>query len=76
MKTAYEHSVETIEFLKKNGYLIRADADTGLREAKQVMSVYGMYYRHPDHVTLGILMGSIDSWKKATSSDWSECFSR
>lgn len=71
MKTVYEMSAQVVDFLKKNGKLIREDGDAGLREAKQVMQVYDLYYRHPDHATLGILMGAIDSWRKATKKAWS-----
>lgn len=51
-----------IELLKANEKKILADADAGDFRAKQVISVYGMYYRHPDHPTLGILMGAFDAW--------------
>lgn len=71
MKTIYETSAQVIDFLKKNGKLIREDGDAALREAEQVMQVYDMYYRHPDHVTLGVLMGAMDCWRKVTKKVWS-----
>jgi len=71
MKTIAETAAEVVDFLKKNGKLIREDGDSGLREAKQVMQVYDMYYRRADHVTLGVLMGAIDCWRRATKKAWS-----
>lgn len=55
-----------IEVLKEHQEKIQADADAGQREAKQLISVYGMYYRHPDPPTLGVLMGATDGWLRTT----------
>ena len=55
-----------IAFLKANGFRVADDARAGLREATQLMQVYEMYHRSPDHPTLGVLLGAVDSWLMAT----------
>ena len=58
----------TIEFLKRNGRIIRERAEGGDKNARSVMSVYEMYHNHTDHCTLGLLQGAIDSY--VGHSDW------
>lgn len=55
---------EAIAYLRIHGKEIAADADGGSHEARQIMSVYAMYHRHADHPTLGVLLGTIDSWNQ------------
>lgn len=67
MTTANDlNAATTIEFIKLHATQLKADSDAGQREARQVIEVYGMYYRHADHCTLGILMGAVDSWVRRT----------
>jgi hypothetical protein len=59
---------ELYKFVKDNAEAIKADAEAGNSDAKNIITTYNMLTRFVENGALGILAGAIEDWKAGRES--------